>query len=93
MHSLLIDELADLKNAHELKSRKNALMEDEIKEIRGKLDHYVKKTIVATELSSMLVQLESSGEKYLNLVKSVQGFLVSKAGPLSNTPSSSNYSW
>jgi hypothetical protein len=41
---------------------------------------------MTTELSSMLVQLESSGDKYLHLVRSVQAHLVQKGGPLSHAP-------
>ena len=80
-----MDDLAQLKNNQEINTEKIKILTHEKQQLIVELAKYQREMAARKEFSSMITELEESGENYLELMRNVKCF-ISKA-PTDNYPS------
>ncbi|KAJ3382534.1 hypothetical protein HDU92_004698 [Lobulomyces angularis] len=73
--SLLIDDVAELRNSTEINSNKVKTLVREKQELQVELAKYQREMSARKEFSSMLQNLEASGENYLGLMRNMKCFI------------------
>ncbi|KAJ3037745.1 hypothetical protein HK097_003424, partial [Rhizophlyctis rosea] len=73
--SLLIDDVAELRNSTDLRTHKLSTLTAENRQLRLELERYQKQVSARGEFSHLLKEVENSGESYLTLMRNVRQFL------------------
>ncbi|KAJ3041743.1 hypothetical protein HDV00_008831 [Rhizophlyctis rosea] len=78
--SLLIDDVAELRNTTDLRTHKLSNLTSENHQLRLELERFQKQLSARGEFSSLLREVENSGENYLSLMRNVRMFLKGDDG-------------
>ncbi|KAJ3411853.1 hypothetical protein HDV05_001642 [Chytridiales sp. JEL 0842] len=73
--SLLVDDVAELRNSGELRSNKIQMLIKENQELQVQVDKFMREMSARKEFSSLIGQIESSGENYLHLMRNMRSYL------------------
>ncbi|KAJ3213985.1 hypothetical protein HDU67_002244 [Dinochytrium kinnereticum] len=73
--SLLIDDVAELRNTSEIKNLKIAALIKENQELQVQIDKFTREMSARKEFSHLITEIESSGENYLNLMHNMRNYL------------------
>ncbi|KAI9209238.1 uncharacterized protein BJ171DRAFT_111617 [Polychytrium aggregatum] len=76
--SLLIDDVAELRNANEINQIKLVGLQKDKKELTADVEKYQKEMSKRRELEELIGKVEMSGENYLHLMKNVKNYLANK---------------
>jgi regulator of replication initiation timing len=72
----LIDDVAELKNASDVRTHKLKTLSTENKKLKLEVDKYKRDLAQIKEFSSILDQVESNGQSYLQLMRNVKTYLT-----------------
>lgn len=76
--SLLIDDVAELRNNNELNSMKVSQLQRENHELKSELEKYQREMSTRKDFEGLISEIEMSGENYLHLMKNVKSYLAKK---------------
>jgi hypothetical protein len=66
--SLLVDDVAELRNTGEIRSSKIQALLKENQDLQVQVDKFMREMTARKEFTSLIGQIESSGENYMHLV-------------------------
>ncbi|KAI8833371.1 hypothetical protein BC829DRAFT_407860 [Chytridium lagenaria] len=73
--SLLIDDVAELRNTTELKNLKIASVLKENQELQVQIEKFTREMSARKEFSHLIHEIESSGDNYLHLMRNMRNYL------------------
>ncbi|KAJ3334370.1 hypothetical protein HDU76_000063 [Blyttiomyces sp. JEL0837] len=73
--SLLVDDVAELRNTTEIKSMKMKNLLKENEELHSQLEKFMREMEARKEFGNLIGEIESTGENYLHLMRNMRSFL------------------